>query len=765
MPNASEPERPFERVLTLLGRMKPAYIYWTVVLVVFVTAVAIFSAAKRTSEGATAYSFLDSVVRAASLFVVSLDVSTLDKPIGIEVYVVAVAAAIVAFVGTLAVFVRGVREWVRLSLQTLDPRRRAVLLGFGRVNRAVARSLRRQGFQVTVGDVAFDDGARRLASRHRLLLVATDLSDPDGLEALQLDKSDRVVVALGNDIANVELGAGLIRPGGPMVFVHTADVQLASSLRQLGRDGVPFQRDAGGQAPADALMTGGGWVFSLKEEGARRLMARAQLPLLARAARQDRVHLVIFGFGDQGRAVLLEALLDCTATGLAPPAVTVVDRDADARRQQFIALRPRLMEALLPPGSAPDIAFLAADIDRLDMATDATMAAIEARGRPTAYIVTCGEDAINLDAGLRLEQAMRRSHRVAVPIYLAQAGTGLDTCGPLARRRPGLLRTFGSLDEATAEAPLVDDDPDWVPRQLHDAYNAQAIGSGILEAKYARSWEELSETMRESNRRAVRHARTKLLDLGLRWRGSAQDGLPVLSPELAARFAAAESALRYGEKGVDLEFDQPTEEGRLMAMSVHAEHRRWLVDRALDDWTQAPDGRTRIDQRRQHINMVPFADLTAANKRFDAMFIRGLLQYRSLPTAKGPLASLRTHAALFIGADAATPAIDSATTDLSLGWSNSLTALGSANAGQLVERIKIWSAGPAASRCIVFLAHPAPGRKQTGLVAMADVLNRIMLAVDPLVVLEVVHAYDPGISELDPGMPDEALRMLLENHE
>jgi hypothetical protein len=39
-----------------------------------------------------------------------------------------------------------------------------------------------------------------------------------------------------------------------------------------------------------------------------------------------------------------------------------------------------------------------------------------------------------------------------------------------------------------------------------------------------------------------------------------------------------------------------------------------------------------------------------------------------------------------------------------------------------------------------------------------------MLAVDPLVVLEVVHAYGPGVSELDPGMPDEELRKMLEDH-
>lgn len=67
MPNADEPEPPPGRVLTLLGRLKLAYLYWTVVLIVFAAAVAVFLSAPRTADGTTDYPFLDSVVRAASL--------------------------------------------------------------------------------------------------------------------------------------------------------------------------------------------------------------------------------------------------------------------------------------------------------------------------------------------------------------------------------------------------------------------------------------------------------------------------------------------------------------------------------------------------------------------------------------------------------------------------------------------------------------------------------------------------------------------------
>ena len=759
-------------VLRLLGRIRPSYLYWAAVLVVFAIAVWVFQVTPRTTEGETGHRFFDSIFRSIQLFLVNLEVDTLAKPLPLQVYVVALLAALMTFVGTLAIFVRGASEWVRRFLQTRDSRNRAVLLGFGRVNRAAARALRKAGYQVTAADISFDEGARRLAARHDVLLIAADLSDADGLAPLQIDRSDRVVVAVGNDMANVELGTSLIRPGGPRIFIHTADVQLASSLRQLGRDGTPFQPNIEANAPmmAHKRGSGSGWVFSLKEEGARRLMARAQLPLLARAAQHDRVHLVILGFGDQGRAVLLEAILACTSIGLAPPAITVVDREAGALHHQFTALRPRLMDGSLPAEARPDIAFVTAHIDRLDMAVGEAMETIEARGRPTAYVVTCGEDATNMDAGLRLEQAMRRSERLAAPIYLGLLGEGLKQAGAVARRRSDLLRTFGSISEAAAEAPLQQDDPDALPRLLNEEYNKLAAAADKLESGTGsvptdlQDWEDLAETMRESNRRAMRHARVKLLDIGFRWHGSSGPGLPRIAVDLADDYRETEEELakQYGDEGVDLSFHQRTDDLSLMARSVHAEHRRWLVDRALDNWRPARDS-SRSDQRRLHTNIVPFAKLTAKGKRYDAMVIRATLEHLSKKNDNGPMARRLRLETLFVAADGATPPLSAEATDLALGWSNDVTALSPADAAQLVERIRAWSVREPASRFTVYLGRPAASQRQGDKVPMAEVLNRLAQALDKLVLYEVVHAYGLGVSEEDAGVGDDALKAMLEH--
>jgi len=176
---------------------------------------------------------LDSMLRALQLFVLGLDDEAI-RPVPVFVLVMANIAGLVTFSAgiTFVASLAGTR--FRLWLHTWNGKERAVLLGFGTINRAVARHLAENDYAVTAVDRVFDESARQLATAHGLLLVAADLADPDSLSPLRLDAADRVVVALGNDIANLELGTGVIRKGGPLVFMHVVDVQLAGSPRQLG---------------------------------------------------------------------------------------------------------------------------------------------------------------------------------------------------------------------------------------------------------------------------------------------------------------------------------------------------------------------------------------------------------------------------------------------------------------------------------------------------------------------------------------------------
>lgn len=698
---------------------------------------------------------LDSMLRALQLTVLSLDREAIS-PVPVFVLVMANLAGMVTVGAGIAFVARLALNRLRLWLQTWNGRERAVLFGFGTINRAVARHMAENDYAVTVVDKVFDDSARQLAAIHGLVLVAADLADPASLSPLRLDAAERVVVALGNDMANVELGTSLMRKNGPLVFMHVADVQLAGSLRQLGREGLSF---LGGRGAAGA---GPGWTFSLKEEAARNLMIKAQLALSARTMGQAKVHLVIVGFGDQGRAVLLETLLDATAAGLAPPRITVIDREADCLALRFAALHPRLMDSSIPDEARPTLVFLEADMGETDLAANRQLTALEDQVPITAYVFCCGDDSVNLDAGLRLEQAMRRGARHTVPIYLAHKGAGMLPDALRQENRLSILRTFGATYDSVASSPLLRNDPDGPAKLLNGAYNDQAVEQGLMPRPDQRiddnsAWAGLAETLQESNRRAIRHARTKLLDLGLRWRGGTMAGLPSVPHDVTKFFHDVEAGLHYPGIIDDDDHGQAGSAEIDMARCVLAEHRRWLIDRAMDDWRQRRHGETRDNRQRIHSNIVRFADLSPENKRFDAMLIRALLTHcASLSPEMAPQAFPLNKVCAFIEADGAlAQGVLGKATDVALAWSSNLSAVTAAQADDIVERLREWSLNPFATRLTIILGRTLNTRiGQSGMVSMAALVTRIDGAVDADVQLQVVSLHGRG----NAGLSDTELK-------
>ena len=726
---------------------------------------------------------LDSAYRALQLFVLNLDTTglavsgdgsaaILDVPA--IVLLAAILSALVTFGAGIALFAGAAWDRVRIWWQ-LRQRDRAVLLGFGTVNRAAARRLVAAGYRVTAVDQRFDDAARNLARSLGVVLVPGDLTDPSSLAPAHIDRTGRIVVAIGSDIANVELGTGLIRPGGPLVFIHVSDVQLAASLRQSGSGGIPFLRPAADGQPAN------GWVFSLKEESARNLLAEANLALTAREAGQQRVHLILVGVGDQGRAVLQEALLESAASGLAPPRFTLIDRDAEGLVASLSALMPRFFDGSIPEEARPSIDFIEADIGKLDVAASPELAMAEDADPPTAWVISCGEDATNLEFGLRLEQAMAQAARHPARLYLGLRNTDLSAGATQAAGRLSLVGAFGDVAGAIRQAPLLKTDPDQFAKGLNAEYNLQ--GKAMEEEFegfkfYRREWEELSETLRESNRRAVRHTRTKLLDLDLRWKRAPDLDLPRVDNADAARLRAAGNALDYDHLVSDTGPALGAGDKPLLARAVLAEHRRWLVDRALDGWRpiDATRGESRDNDKRWHSNIVPFADLSITDKRYDVVMIRALLAHlASRAHTSGVVAAPRRAASLWLDGETTASVIPDGVTDLLLAWpaerswdipaaakpAERRMAFRQPAADALVAAIAKWSLEPQAARLLVYLARPAATSAPAATISPAALLTRLATAVDAGIVLRLVPLYGRNVSQYDPGLDDTALEATL----
>lgn len=595
------------------------------------------------------FAFGEAAYRAIQLFVGEFDIPPSPTDLWKSNPTLAIARFVAPF-ATIATVADAFSSFIRLGFrrtwQITHPHRRDVVLGLGSVGHALIRHLVSEGRLVTAIDQKIDASDRVLADDVGLLMIEGDLSERRVLELAYLHKAKNVYVACGSDETNIEIGAlaasvlndaqrrisgpGTVPSDDPetKLNVHLSSTRLVADLGDA--------RDLGFVRGKDFT------PFSLKTGIARDLMVQARFVQRAEDLEQSSVHIVLCGLGDHGEALLIECLLTAYAANLAAPHITVFDKEAEHAEQRFKAGYSTLTDESLPEDVRPVISFVAKDLQTLDMENDADLKALDlSKTPPTAYVFACGNDLVNLSAGLRLEMAMRRLRRRAVPIHIRLWDRVIGP-GDLAEEDPmSLLRTFGNARQTAArllaEAPATEA----LARDLHKTYLAPRREGEIATAAQARmdmDWAELPEHGRRANFRVARQATTKLMALGLQWRGMDRGILPRLSEHTRAEIANAKAALDWSAQ------TSTGLEARLLA-SARAEHARWMIDRAIEGFRQGPriEGTEheaqRDNERRWHNLMKPFDQLKDAEKPSDLAFLRTLLDRHENPDA--PLAHWR----------------------------------------------------------------------------------------------------------------------------
>lgn len=661
--------------------------------------------------------WLDSAYRSVQMFGFNFEMEPgwcSKSPLGCIHPVLQVArflAAIFTVLAVAALFVRSLFEKVWFRRQCGRPAERRVLLGFGTVNHALARTLREKhpGMALVAVDKEFDEADRRVARAESVLLVSGDTAAPETLEDARLAESGGVFVSCGDDAVNIEVATaaarlvaeavrgGTVSPGpgfprelaarlppsrfrlrrrrAPTVFAHLSSLRMVTDIQEA-RDSA-FDREQKFQP------------FSLRTAAVRDLLDRARLTTLARDRKQDRVHLVLAGLGDQGEAVFAETLLTCYAQELKPPRITFIDRDMKGSRARLKALYPRLFDDSIPAEARPTLkTWIPADIGTLGFEDDARLDALERPDEPTAWVFACREDERNLDAALRLEWAMNALRRRPAPVFVRLWGARIAGEAPHDPLR--FFQPFGDIRTTARRAPVLDKDADELPQRLHAFYlkvfgewdkNDRKIASAADAAaalpkasgqSYRTDWEKLPENVRESSRRAAHHAVIKLADLGLQWRGMGEGMLPRIAPEDAEPFRRAAESFD-GRGGAPA----PGSAEQAMLEASKIEHARWMADRALSGWQQGLDEAQpgekpkfrRDNRRRWQDSMIPFADLKAQTKALDMALLRAMLDYLTGEKAKGnPPAFPRREFQIAQDADAAPlpPRVDPGVTELVL---------------------------------------------------------------------------------------------------
>lgn len=714
--------------------------------------------------GAQGVPLLDSLYRSLQMFVMGFSMPEGAKGnvfLSTVLTILSYSAVAVSSSAIIAVFARrlgdplrlrwqawryrhGLPGWRRLSAEGCRPRKRAVLLGFGTVNRAIAQSLRAKGYTITAIDERFDEPAQIIARNNGVLLVAGDLTDLSSLERGWLGLADIIAVAAGNDVINIEIAAAAhsLEPTAN-IHAHVASASFADDLRESADKGFPL---------AEGIQT-----FSVKQESARNLLRRAHLAREAREHRQGQVHLIIIGMGDQGEAILLEALQSAISTDLAAPLITIVDKDAETVAARFRARHGGLFDPALPGEARPTIDFIALDVQTVDFLHSENLNPFGVSVAPaTAYVFCCGEDATNLAAGLRLEHAMSLGRCAPAAIYLTVWGAGIDAEVYDHRDPLSYCKLFGAVEPTMAGAAFLNGDPDRLAEGLHAAYEKQRLADA-QPGTPMRPWAGMPQTMKEANRRAVRHAHNKLIDLDLQWRGMGGVALPTIDADTARVFGAVPENL--DSPGILDGRVAAMPEYQFMAKLAEAEHRRWLVDRAMDGWRPVAKG-SRDNGARLHPNMVPFRRLDERDQHYDTVLVRALLEQFGSMHENTPVARRARRSALTIGEHAEVRgAIALGTTELILALPAQSYNFSEDRLAALLQTIHDWAVTPAACRVRLVLGQrfgvDIPHSAGAGSAAYLQALVR---GIPEHIDLSVVRLYGAGPdAATPPGMMEAYL--------
>ena len=542
-------------------------------------------------------------------------------------------ARFLAFTTTVWVIVKAFfpqfRRWTRRQLRRQGGNC-VLVLGYGPIGQAIGQALRQQSqvsWRITAVHPLLTPDLVARAWLDGVLLIEGDPSDPRVLHHVFAHRAERIYISDLDDLRAVDTSLAVRQHSRDpkqdirLVLHDSAAVRQMAEAAEVGFLGAPGLR----------------W-FSLAEETAQQLIAAARFDRVAVETGSRRLHLAILGCGSQGEAIAVETLLTGWRIALDAPQISFIDSDSEGiearmrRRMPAWFVRPE--GVALHEAARPKFDFLHSDLENLDVVGDIGLQGL--RSGVTGWVLATGNDALNLRAALALHRAIATRRIDPAPIYVRIPSGHSDQSAELVQQPLAMARTFGAIDEVISRSPLLDPDPDAVPKKLHALYAQTSVDMGL--SNVALDWTDLNESRRNANRALSRHAAMKLEDFGV---PSPSDPgvLPALNRNLVQSLFKVDAALDYARVDSSNRVEgwlQPgkiltAEEAgiaRLLRDAAICEHNRWTIERALEHYTatERSDPVLRDDIRRLHDSMHSWYELRDADvRRHDIVLLRGLL--------------------------------------------------------------------------------------------------------------------------------------------
>ena len=471
----------------------------------------------------------------------------------------------------------------------------AVICGIGQKGMQLARDFRGQRPAVVV--IEKDPHNPMISNCYQLgmLVVIGDATKPEILAKAHLEKAGHLIATCGDDAANMEVVVRAARmlkgrsaSGGALnCYAHIADRELRDF----------FQRKESSLGDAGRLSVE---TFNVSESSARLLFRHRFLDYGKPIVREDdprHAHLIIFGFGELGQAVALQAVQMTHFPNGELLRVTIVDTDVDRKVEKF------LVHYLAFP------ALCKVNLVQKEAETPEVFEYVKASCTDASAIVTCAvcfdDDSTSVSLGLRLlatvkQQALRcrifarTTSDVGVSQLVRDGESGAAASAEIAG--------FGKIDKASSKKVVVDDELNVQARAIHKAFAELRKSEGRPATDPSvQDWEKLDPDFRESNWMQAEHMRFKVRAMGCRIASEGQ--------------CKSAGALEIPEAEIE--------------KLAKIEHRRWMAERMLRGWVQGPSEKPKDKERRIHPDLRPWEELSRDVQKYDEDAVRqipGLLK-------------------------------------------------------------------------------------------------------------------------------------------
>jgi hypothetical protein len=415
-------------------------------------------------------------------------------------------------------------------------------------------------------------------------VIRGDASNKKVLKAAGADRAECLISVTGEDELNAEIAgcAATIphkNPNNPLIcYLHIVDTNLYNLLKET-----EFQKPYASVFRLD--------LFNIYQTAGNAILDYP-VPFLNDTTDPSSVRLLVIGIGRMGESLIFHAVKNWRSrfgnTGEKLP-ITIIDRYAEEKKA-LIFLRYPAIEKFC------ELQAVTLDITSHDFNTGYFLKPDFRRGPFSRIFICVGDPSLGLAAGLtihnKLQEWITKKEHQDIPIVIrTNHETGLSRYLATLKRDGKIfsnLHAFPLIDENCKVDIILNTTHEKIARAIHSDYikNEQENGSTQESNPRMKSWDELPEEYKVSNRLQADHIIEKLQEISC--------GVTQL-----------------------LDWDEPLFDITPYVENLaRMEHDRWMEEKKASGWKW---GAVRDDRwwHKRHPSLVPYDDLPETEKEKD----------------------------------------------------------------------------------------------------------------------------------------------------